>query len=208
MQSVPNPRKKCFWTDALDLQLRRLYETAKTRSELCDGITVFMKRTGFGRGVVRSRAQRLGFVFCKMRRWTDDELQQLRDRAGSQSVYLIARHLKRSYESVQRQMWRMNLSTEVLDGYTQAQLAELLGVATKSTRRWIRLGYIKMRDGRFSDQAVIKFLKAHPEEYTFKRVDESWLKGMLFPEARCFNSLYGVLKPTEVAAPDFDEEIA
>lgn len=208
MKTFPNPMQKCFWTPALDDELRRIYTSANTRVALTTGITTLVRKTGFGRGVVRERAQRLGLAFTSKKFWSEQELRTLRDLSGSRSAHSIARTLKRSYASVHQKMHRLELSTRVLDGYTQDQLGELLGVSTKTIRRCVALGYLSPRDGRFSDRAVIAFLRKHPEEYSLKRVDETWFKGMLFPSAACYNAIYGALKPARAVSDNFNEEIA
>jgi len=108
-------------------------------------------------------------------------MDSLGDLAGTQSKSSIARRLGRSYWAVKAQCAKHNISARVTSGYSRADLEYLLGVGSRSVRKWIQLGWLKIQQDRINEPGMIKFLREHPEEYRLNRVDETWFKGLLFP---------------------------
>ena len=179
--SRPNPNKRYCWTTDLDNNLTRAYRSARNRCELSDNLNHVQRLSGFTRVVILSRAEVLGLSFCTKRPWTDSEIESLREDLGTLSKSKIARRLRRSYYSVKAQIERLALSARVSANYSQQDVEELLGVGRKRVCQWIRNGWLQLRDGRVTEKSLERFVRLHPEEYQLSRVDEAWLKGMLFP---------------------------
>lgn len=185
IRSIANRRKRHLWSPQLDQELRRVYRTARTRNALIEGITHLQRLTEFPRSVIVSRAAGLGLTSRRGEPWAVHELAALCSKAGTRSVSDIARHLKRSYYSVKGQLCRLRLSARVIDGYSQDDLQNLLGVSSRRVRRWVNLKWLTVQGGRISERDLIRFLQRHPNEYQLNRVEEAWFKGLMFP---AFNS--------------------
>ena len=185
VKSRPNPNKRFHWTPELDERLRRLYSAASARTELTNALNDFQRQSGFTRVVITARACELGLARHR-REWTQEELFLLREQAGSATKATIARTLGRSYYSIKYQSSRLQLSTRIREGYSQEDLQMLLGVGRKTIQKWLRLRWLKARQGRISEGSVAQFLRAHPEEYQLNRVEEAWFKGLVFP---AFNTM-------------------
>lgn len=127
-----------------------------------------------------ARAALLGLA-AKRRKWTVEEVEFLSEAAGSIGKAAMARRLNRSYASVKAELSRLQLSSRVTAGYSQGDVAYLLGAGPRTVHKWVRLGWLSLQQGRISEASLTKFLRRHPEEYQLSRVDEAWFKGMLFP---------------------------
>jgi hypothetical protein len=181
----PNPRRRFVWTTEFDALLVSAYRRAQTRKELSQNLAAFQRGTGFTRVVMLARAVHLGLSFSRRRPWTPEETALLQTWAGRYSTTSIARKLRRTFPSVKAKMKQMEISVRVTEGYSQADLAELLGASPTSIRRWCRNGWLALIHGRVPEAAVVRFLRLHPHEYHLRRVNDAWFKGLIFP---AFNS--------------------
>lgn len=181
----PNVRKRFTWTTEFDALLVSAYRRAENREDLSRNLTAFQIRTGFTRVVILARAAQLGLSFVRRRPWTLEETALLATLAGRYTTAAIARKLGRTFASIKARVKQLDISVRVSEGYSQADLAELLGASPTSIRRWCRIGWLRLVDGRVSEPAVISFLRLHPHEYQLRRVDEAWFKGLLFPAFNC-----------------------
>ncbi len=181
IQGRPNPNKKYHWTSDLDLALKRVYQQATTRRELSLNLDHFQLRTGFARVVIVARAAMLSLA-QKRKRWTMAEIDFLTDAAGRLSKSAIAKRLNRSYWSVKAEFSKLDMHSRLRDGYSQDDVAYLLGASARSVRKWIGLGWLRLQHSRITEASLIRFIRMHPEEYQLSRVDEAWFKGVLFSE--------------------------
>lgn len=102
------------------------------------------------------------------RRWTEEELAYLEEKADSKSTYAIAKELNRSYHSVNLKASRMgiplfNNSTEMLSTFA---IANMMDVDAKAVNRWHRYGLkYKRINGRqmHKQDNLVKFLKDHQD---------------------------------------------
>ena len=185
LSARPNPRKRFFWTKELDGFLVSAYRRARNRQELSHNVSDLQRRTGFTRVVILSRAVDLGLSFSRRRPWTTEETALLESLAGRHSLGAVARKLRRTLPSVKGKLKQLEISVRVTDGYSQADLAELLGASPTSIRRWCRIGWLPLVNDRIPEPAVVRFLRHHPHEYQLRRVNDGWFKGLIFP---AFNS--------------------
>lgn len=181
VQARPNPNKKYHWTPDLDLALRRAYQQAASRDELSRNLDYLQRQCGFTRFVIVARAAVLGLARNR-KRWTESEVEVLSESAGRLSKAAIAKRLNRTYWSVKAAFSKLELQSRVREGYSQGDVAYLLGASPQSVRKWIRLGWLKVQDSRITEASLIRFIRTHAEEYQLSRVDEAWFKGLLFPE--------------------------
>lgn len=175
----PNPNKKYEWTNELDQAIRRAYQ-ASSRRRLSENIDYLERLSRFSRASIMARAAILGLA-AKRRKWTVQEVEFLSEAAGSIGKAAVARKLNRSYASVKAEFSHLQLSSRVSAGYSQGDVAYLLGAGPRTVRKWVRAGWLSLQRGRISEASLIKFIRQHPEEYQLSRVDEAWFKGMLFP---------------------------
>jgi hypothetical protein len=73
----------------------------------------------------------------------------------------------------------MEVSAQLTEGYTVRQLQLLLGVPNRSIQIWLTTKALRMKKERITDASVRKFVKNNMYEYSFRRVDEPWLKSLL-----------------------------
>lgn len=110
------------------------------------------------------------------RRWTEEELAYLEEKADTMSTYAIAKALKRSYNSVNLKASRegiplFNTSTELLSAYA---IATMMGVESRAVYRWHRYGLkYKRINGRLMHKQndLIKFLKDNPDLWNATKGD-------------------------------------
>jgi len=94
-------------------------------------------------------------------------------------VNAIAKRLARSPHSIKSQLFQMELTAQLTDGYTVRQLQLLLGVPNRSIQMWLTTKALRMDKERITESSVRDFVKSNMYEYSFKRVDEPWLKSLL-----------------------------
>ena len=185
ISSRPNARKRFVWTTEFDALLVSAYRRAQNREDLTRSLTALHRLTRFTRVAILARAVQLGLSFSRRRPWTPAEITVLESSAGCYSPSSIARKLQRTVGSTKAKMKQLEISVRVAEGYSQADLAELLGASPASIRRWCRSGWLPLVNGRIPEPAVVRFLRHHPHEYQLRRVNEGWFKGLLF---HAFNS--------------------
>jgi hypothetical protein len=74
------------------------------------------------------------------------------------------------------------------EGYAVSDLAELLGAPHRVIQSRLKRGLFGRVEGqgvresaaRVTEPAVLRFLHRYPREYDPRRVDQAWLKAMLF----------------------------
>ncbi|RZU28901.1 hypothetical protein [Edaphobacter modestus] len=172
---------KYLWTSDMDDQLRQVYRRARNRRELSVELVRLASTLKRPKYILANRAQTLALSLLPWKPWSQEELLKLRELAGEKSIRAIAKSMKRSVHSVKHQLFRMNVSAEVAEGYSIRQLQSLLGVNHSRIQMWVTIKALKMKQNRITEASVRKFVVAHMEEYSFKRVDEAWLKGLLCP---------------------------
>jgi hypothetical protein len=189
----PEVRQKYFFTPELDAWIRRVYADNHDRDSLGEGITALAKRMGCPRYIVYNRAARLGIRMFGGDRWTSDEIAYLRNHAGIKSIAAMRRELRRSFTSIKSKMEAMHLSRRITEGYSRAELKELFGISGLLVARWVSKGWIVADEesDRVTEESVVRFLKTHPEEYSLKRIDEAWFKGLIFPAFGCMRHRLG-----------------
>jgi hypothetical protein len=180
------PGTKYVWDKKNDLHLRWCYNHTG-RKELSLALTRLANELGYPKGALRRRAEQLGLTMWSHVRWTPQEIVVLEEYAGNRTVGWITRKLKaktgigRSYNAVKCKAEQIGRSLRLVDGYTQNDLIDLLGTTHFTMRNWYGKGWLVADDnGRVSEAQIRSFLRQHPQEWHFKRVDEAWVKGILF----------------------------
>lgn len=167
-------------------------------------IRELVRQTGFPRWYVKRRAQRLGLTMHPDRRpWTPLELDTLDKLLGKVSAATIAKRLKRTETSVAMKIKAIGHSRRVTEGYTIRDLELCLGEDHRKVEKWIANGWL--HDGkegtnghngnghdihRFSENQILNFIKAHPQEINLGKVDQMWFLDLVLLDGR---ELYGHL---------------
>lgn len=178
MKAIRGPAKY-QWTTDMDDQLRQIYRRS-SRKRLSAEITKLCSAYRMPRTAVANRARTLALnSLHPFKPWSDEEKIALRKLAGLMGVNTIAKRLARSPYSIKSQLFRMDLTAQLTDGYTVRQLQLLLGVPNRSIQMWLTTKALRMDKERITESSVRDFVKNNMYEYSFKRVDEPWLKSML-----------------------------
>jgi hypothetical protein len=174
------------WDAGKDLRLKRCYENADRR-ELSRELSRLSNELGYPKSALRRRAEQLGMTLWSHVRWTAEEIQLLEEYAGARTIGWITRTLRtrtgrgRSYNAVKCKAEEIGRSLRLREGYTQNDLAELFGTTQNTVSKWFGSGWLTQnREGRVTERQVEQFIRQHPQEWHFKRVDEAWMKGILF----------------------------
>lgn len=173
-------KRKFPFTPEWDEMLRRGYREARTKADISDVISHMARVTGYKRYLIGFQAKRLGLVFIRQRAWTAEEIEQLREMAGTMYVRRIAQKLRRSDLSVKCKLHELGVRNEMFDSYSVVQLSQVFGVNHQKVDRWIAKGWLSVdADKRVPEAAVVRFVRNHLDEIELRRVDEPWLKGVL-----------------------------
>lgn len=180
MKAIRKP-VKYPWTSDMDDQLRQAYRRSENRIVLSKELRRLASTLRRPKYILANRAQALGLSLLPWKPWSENELLILRALAGQKSVKAIAKEMTRSYHSVKHQLFRLDLSSQVSEGYSIRQLQQLLGVPHTRLQMWLSTKALRMKEDRITEESVRKFLFSHMDAYSFRRCDEPWLKGMLNP---------------------------
>jgi transposase-like protein len=184
MKALNQDRRKYRWTPELREELRRAYRQAN-KATITAALDRLEGMTGWPRKTLTDEARKLGIATRgRARGWTDEEVEYLRERAGAESVYRLARKLKRSVWAVRGKAQRIQWSLRVREGYNMQDLERAFGVDYGKVASWMRRGLFgrsrQLQGLRVSEASVIRFLRDHSAEYELRRVDEEWFKSMTF----------------------------
>ena len=179
MKAIRGPAKY-QWTADMDDQLRQVYRRSTNRLELTAELTKLCTAFRVPRTALSNRSRTLGLnSFHPFKPWTDDEKVALRKLVGLMSVKAIAKKLGRSPHAIKSQLFQMEVSAQLTEGYTVRQLQLLLGVPNRSIQIWLTTKALRMKKERITEASVRKFVKNNMYEYSFRRADEPWLKSLL-----------------------------
>jgi hypothetical protein len=174
------------WDGNKDLRLKRCYENTKRR-QLSQALSRLSGELRYPKAALRRRAEQLGITIWSHVRWTDEELQILAEYAGEKTVGWITKTLKRrtgigrSYNAVKCKAEEIGRSLRLGSGYSRNDIVQLFGTTQSTVAKWFAMGWLVADDnGRCWEEDIVQFLRAHPSEWHFKRVDEAWVKGLLF----------------------------
>lgn len=169
------------WTPEMDAALTTAYRTAKCRRDLSDALRALRQRWKVNENVMLHRSAKLGLKYLRLREWSAEDLAYLEEFAGNIPVARLAKHLRRSICSVKNKLHKLQITGEVLDGYSRHELAALFGTHDARIRGWIARGWLDLRDDRITTESVERFVWEHMQEFRFASCEEWWLKQMLKP---------------------------
>ena len=119
--------------------------------------------------------------FRPFKPWTHEEKEALRKLTGLVGRQHNSQTLGRSPYAIKNQLSQMNLTAQLTDGYTIRQLQLLLGVPKPEHPDVADHSgaHMDLDKERITEASVRKFVKNNMYEYSFRRVDEPWLKSLL-----------------------------
>lgn len=126
---------------------------------------------------------------------TDDAHLEARLCAG-RSLEVIARELRRSVTACAVRAKRQQISRRSCrPGMSARQFALAMGVDSHKVTRWIARGHLRATpfgtartpgqggdEWVITDQAIRRFLRGHPADYSLRQVDQVWFLGLVFGE--------------------------
>ena len=173
------------WTEEEDAIVRQQYRGSH---QSCQDIADYLNYAGaqppISQFAVQGRVTNLGIGQRENRRWTEREMNQLREWTGRYPSAMIAEKLKRGKVSVTVKMQKMGLLRRARTGwYTKKDVAEMLGVDHKKVQRWMDDGYLKavpyqempQKSGGgqwyIREEDVRAFLLRYPQELVGRNLD-------------------------------------
>lgn len=179
--------QKYVLTDAARELILAEYDS-KNRRELA-------ARLGVPAWMVSKWAIALGVARTKEKPWSAEQIALLERHAYTKGWRWLAKHTGRTVCAVKLKMKRLHLQKVVGEGYTQRNLAGLLGVDDHKVGHWIRIRWLSAQPRRtdrkpqqggdaflITDRAVRRFIREHPEEIDLRRVDKHWFIDLAFGE--------------------------
>jgi DNA-binding CsgD family transcriptional regulator len=118
------------------------------------------------------------------RRWSPEEVEVLRELAGSRSMPLVAKSLGRTPKAVRSKLLKVGGPVENLHGFKSKDLLNLLHVTARQIRRWRERGYLETAAGRITERSFQRFCREHPEKIpygTLDRTTQFWLRSLGYP---------------------------
>lgn len=172
-----------LWTSADESELRRIYALSSWGASAA-AMRRFCAARGIATWKARQHAARLGIARAsgRHRPWTESDLQALRRYAGRMPLRRIAHLLARSEYAVRLQLRATSqYAAAARDGYTCAELAELMGLDLKTGLRTL-LSLFPLQAtgrGRYSQSDISLWIWEHMDAMEWRRCDQTWLKAML-----------------------------
>lgn len=176
-------KMKYFWTPEQDELIRKRYDSqTSTINDLVDIFKV-------PRWAVHQRAIALEVARTyDFRGWTPEQVAFLEKHYGRKSSRWLGKKLGRTPMAVMLKKKRLGLR-KTADGYTLRMLCEGLGCDHHKVAKWESEGWIKSRPlgiyhptseyRYFTDDAIRKFIRRHPEQIDLKRVEKMWFIDVL-----------------------------
>ncbi len=202
MSDKQKPNSRSWpWTEEQDQIIREVWPMIYRRET---NVATLAKRLG---GVsdcqLRARAKRLGVSVLRdaERGWADDEIEYMCSIAhlGLQGIQkrMRKRGWPRSLNAIAVKLARLNQKTrgENVHLYSADGLAQLLGVAPDTVRRWISRGWLKATQHSSTVTAsnrwdiapsdVVRFMRDYTAHVDLSRADKFWLVDLLANGGRC-----------------------
>lgn len=175
-----------------------------------DTITELAKRLAVPRDAVQYWAREMGLTRQRGPRWTPEDEDYLRRNLHRSSLGAIAKKLGRTQTAVKLKAKRLGVNKCGQEGYTMRGLCMGLGCSHHTVLKWLEKGWIKGRHRHteranhdvwcFSDDAIRKFVKQHPQEVDPRRADWLWLVDILTGGLGELDTEYGESEQTGGAA--------
>ena len=183
------------WTEEEEDIVRQQYRgTHQSQREIADYLNSAGAQPPISQFAVSGRISKLGIGQRENRRWSESEMNRLREWTGQYPPAMIAQKLKRGIVSVTVKMQKMGLHRRAKTGwYTKKDVAEMLGVEHKKVQRWMDDGYLKAvpyqeiprKNGggqwRIDEKNLRAFLLRYPQELVGRNIDVCLVFDIIVP---------------------------
>jgi len=183
------------WTEDEEDIVRQQYKgNHQSQKDIADYLNYAGAQPPISQFAVQGRVNKLGLGQRENRRWSESEMNRLREWTGRIRPEEVAVRLKRGIVSVIVKQKKMGLSLRAKDGwYTKKDVAEMLGVEHKKVQRWMDDGYLKAVPYRVMPQKngggqwyieekdLRCFLLHYPQELVGRNLDVVQIFDILVP---------------------------
>ena len=131
-------------------------------------------------GRILKRTAELGLTSWKTP-WSTEQKAFVLDHAREFSAAEIARRLGRTPHAVEHLLSCSRQSAKLQEGFTQSDLAQALRVSPRKVRRWVRVGWLNVHEGRVKERSLQGFLRGHSDEIDSEKLEpdlRAWLQGL------------------------------
>lgn len=132
-------------------------------------ITKIQERFNVPRYIVTSNARNLGLCSKNISYWTDEDLNYLMENWGNKTETKIAEALNRTQTAVHLKAKRLQLGGRKIN-YSCLEVERLLGICSKSVKRWGEKGYLKITRAK-TDAKIWSVALSDLEEFLEKHQD-------------------------------------
>lgn len=134
------------------------------------------------------RAQALGVTNRRdgpTRRWDQKLDEALRELADC-TLDTIARRLGRSPKAILARVRRLGFDATFFGGQKSKDLVRYLNVSEGQIKSWVRLGWLRRRNRRITDDSLAQFCRVHSELIPFESLSveaQNWIRSLGYPGA-------------------------
>ena len=179
-ERIRSPYRKHIWSQEDDNILWRDYGRSRNASH--HAIEEILRRhPEWSRDSVVWRAHVLGLSRNEQaphQRWSPALDHRLLSLMGY-PLDTISHRLNRSRKSIQARLRRLGFTSDFFGGFKTKDLILDLRITGTTVVRWTRLGWIKRKAGRVSEESLRLLCRNHPEDIPFETLNrevQNWLK--------------------------------
>jgi hypothetical protein len=134
------------------------------------------------------RAQALGVTNRRespARRW-DQKLDEMLRELADCTLETIARRLQRSPKAILARIRRLGFDATFFGGQKSKDLVRYLNVSERQIKSWVRLGWLRRKNRRITDDSLAQFCREHSELIPFESLTveaQNWVRSIGYPKA-------------------------
>jgi hypothetical protein len=175
------------WTEVEDDILRAEYGKGRDGAHSATR-KILTLHPDWSHDAVAWRAQALGVTNRREapnRRWDQKLDEALRELADC-TLDTIARRLGRSPKAILARVRRLGFDATFFGGQKSKDLVRYLNVSEGQVKSWVRLGWLRRRNGRITDDSLAQFCREHSELIPFESLSveaQNWIRSLGYPGA-------------------------
>ena len=176
------PYQEHLWTEIEDNILRAEYASGRKGAHSATS-KILALHPDWSHDAVAWRAQVLGLANHRAtptRRWSQQLDESLRELAGC-TLNTIARRLGRSHKSVLARIRHLGFGADFFGGLKTKDLVRYLRVSEAQVSSWVRLGWLKRKRRRITDDSFASFCRDHTECIPFDKMTleaQNWVRSL------------------------------
>lgn len=173
------------WTDAEDAILIAEYGNGRDGAHSATK-KILALHPDWTHDAVAWRAQSLGVTNRRdgaTRRWDEKLDEALRELADC-TLDTIARRLGRSPKAILARVRRLGFDATFFGGQKSKDLMRYLNVSESQIKSWVRLGWLRRRNRRITDDSLAQFCREHSELIPFESLSveaQNWIRSLGYP---------------------------